>query len=975
MHNWMGCYVNTRNTDSSVSMAFMRKHRCWRIFCLITLLSMHIIATPKAHALTAPLSYYLMDITGNFSSPARVATDLNGNIYIPDENTREVSVLSPSGNRLFSIPGAAIPRSVAVDAQGRILVGYMNYGEAGYVAMFDQSGRFLRYLGSGAYEFAYPSDIAISYRTGRIYVLDNLQNTVKVYEGNGEGVINATGARLTIGKFGHNYARSPLASPGLFDYPTGVAVDDIRQEVLVSDQNNFRVQIFGFDGSFKTAFGKSAPDTSSSFGNVVYDLRGTFSAIRGLTVDKEGRIYVVDAFQCTVQVLDRTGLFLAFIGEYGSGIGGLKTPLDATIDINGRLLVVDWNNNRLSIFQTDSEPAIHNLPPTVPALLAPANAVQLNTTTPVLSVFNANDLNRDPLTYEFQVDISPSFTSANLISFFASEGIGNTSATVPALADHTMYFWRARTAETSTADLYTSAWSEPRSFYLNAVNRPPLPPASLWPVSGSPARKTDSLSWGPSADPDLYDTFSYTVEISERPTFDAVLMSKSGLSGTSARIDSFNGFESSLKSGVTYYWRVLAADNHGALSFSAAGSFVFKQTLLRITSTQPAAAVYLDGNYEYLGAFIGLTGGLTGVEPVEVKEIKPGRHVVRIEKAGHFGFYTSLDILEGEITVVDAALVAATNGARNFQGRLRDESGAGIGGGSPLLDHSKPFVVDWNNDGRKDLLIGDESGKVYLYANIATDGSPALSLSQAYPGGVVVSGGSKAAPFVVDWDNDGRKDLLTGSSDGTVRLYLNQGSDETPSFTSFTNLHSNGAAIQVSGNAAPFVVDWDNDGRKDLLIGERSGRIRLFLNTSDDASPVFDVTLDIAQGVSIQMGGADLRVTGSATACVADWNHDGKKDLLAGSSRGMWVFLNTMTDAAPSFNLSASYYMPADTAIAPILVDYNSDGFGDLLLGESNGGIRYYEFMRRHNDQRYGNAASPFRNNEWRDSERDNRER
>ena len=52
-----------------------------------------------------------------------------------------------------------------------------------------------------------------------------------------------------------------------------------------------------------------------------------------------------------------------------------------------------------------------------------------------------------------------------------------------------------------------------------------------------------------------------------------------------------------------------------------------------------------------------------------------------------------------------------------------------------------------------------------------------------------------SAPAVVDWNNDSRKDLLVGDSVGYIWLYLNQGTDASPSFNGGTRLTSGGSSI------------------------------------------------------------------------------------------------------------------------------------------------------------------------------------
>jgi hypothetical protein len=47
--------------------------------------------------------------------------------------------------------------------------------------------------------------------------------------------------------------------------------------------------------------------------------------------------------------------------------------------------------------------------------------------------------------------------------------------------------------------------------------------------------------------------------------------------------------------------------------------------------------------------------------------------------------------------------------------------------------------------------------------------------------------------------------------------------------------------LKLSGDTNPTVVDWNNDGLKDLLVGEyQAGYITLFLNQGTDINPVFD---------------------------------------------------------------------------------------------------------------------------------------
>lgn len=55
-----------------------------------------------------------------------------------------------------------------------------------------------------------------------------------------------------------------------------------------------------------------------------------------------------------------------------------------------------------------------------------------------------------------------------------------------------------------------------------------------------------------------------------------------------------------------------------------------------------------------------------------------------------------------------------------------------------------------------------------------------------------------AAPDCVDWNNDGAKDLVVGQeTDGNIRLFLNEGTDLDPKFTQYSLIMSNGVPISV----------------------------------------------------------------------------------------------------------------------------------------------------------------------------------
>ncbi|MCP4712582.1 MAG: hypothetical protein GY869_28490 [Planctomycetes bacterium] len=63
-------------------------------------------------------------------------------------------------------------------------------------------------------------------------------------------------------------------------------------------------------------------------------------------------------------------------------------------------------------------------------------------------------------------------------------------------------------------------------------------------------------------------------------------------------------------------------------------------------------------------------------------------------------------------------------------------------------------------------------------------------------------------------------------------------------------LEADGKAIDIEvGHLVPVVVDWNEDGKKDLLIGQfKSGKISLYLNEGTDTNPKLKFTEHLKAG-------------------------------------------------------------------------------------------------------------------------------
>ncbi len=151
--------------------------------------------------------------------------------------------------------------------------------------------------------------------------------------GSGEGEFDFT----TIGWGGNHEAAIAFASDGAF---------------YVTDTGNHRIQKFGPDRGFLTAWGSEGREL------------GQFDTPIDVVVDGQGRVYVLDSFRNNppadpgtgaVQVFDADGRFLAAWGEYGKEPGQITGPFGIGLDPDGTLLVAEFDNNRVQRFTPEGE--------------------------------------------------------------------------------------------------------------------------------------------------------------------------------------------------------------------------------------------------------------------------------------------------------------------------------------------------------------------------------------------------------------------------------------------------------------------------------------------------------------------------------------------------------------------------------------------------------------------------------------------
>ena len=133
--------------------------------------------------------------------------------------------------------------------------------------------------------------------------------------------------------------------------------------------------------------------------------------------------------------------------------------------------------------------------------------------------------------------------------------------------------------------------------------------------------------------------------------------------------------------------------------------------------------------------------------------------------------------------------------------------------------------MDFDADGKNDILSGSYPGELYLFKGQGGGKfAPAEQIKHADRKPIKV--GMAAVAFAHDWDGDGDLDLLVGDIEGHVHLVINNGAKGKPAFGGSVLLQAADKPIKVAhGDAGPSVADWDGDGKFDLLVGSGAGSV------------------------------------------------------------------------------------------------------------------------------------------------------
>ncbi len=255
--------------------------------------------------------------------PGALIGDDAGRLYVADGSRQAVFVFDEKAGELQlweqadALRRFVAPAGVAVGA-GRVFV---SDAELGAVFVLGPDGTPLATWGAGRLQR--PTGLARDPQRRQLYVADTYAHDIKVFDENGSLL-------RTLGRRGNG--------EGEFNFPSHLAW--AQGELYVTDTMNHRVQVFDAEGKLRR------PPLGQP-GAVV----GNFVRPKGVGVDGEGNVYVVESYHDSLLVFSHAGEFLLPIGGTGTATGRFYLPAGVWVDGRNRVHVADMFNGRIVLFQ------------------------------------------------------------------------------------------------------------------------------------------------------------------------------------------------------------------------------------------------------------------------------------------------------------------------------------------------------------------------------------------------------------------------------------------------------------------------------------------------------------------------------------------------------------------------------------------------------------------------------------------------
>jgi len=286
-----------------------------------------------------------------------------------------------------------------------------------------------------------------------------------------------------------------------------------------------------------------------------------------------------------------------------------------------------------------------------------------------------------------------------------------------------------------------------------------------------------------------------------------------------------------------------------------------------------------------------------------------------------------------------------------------------------LNGYVRPCPIDVDGDGKMSLLCGDEPGFVTLTKNVGDRNRPAFAdpRKATDPKGRVLRlhreaiipdnngerNSGQLKPCLCDWDGDGRTDLIVGGNTNRI-LWLERYDAKRNTYRRVHQLEVKGIADAFCARKGPVVLDFDEDGREELLAVDSQRRVCLFRQGKGPQGRMLlepPVPLLFTSGKAITTYDVGLRAEPHICLAACDWTGSGTHDLIISANWQTCILENVGSNRRPRFKRPAPLRNPDGSLLVTshheshvAAYDWDNDGRLDLMIGGEAGTV--YLFHR-----------------------------
>ena len=301
--------------------------------------------------------------------PIGIAVDNAGNLFIGDRDNNRVRKVSTTGI-ITTIAGTGAagfsgdggdataakinhPYGVAVDNRGNVYIAD-NYNNR--LRMVNASGKIATIAGNGIFTYNGENIIATNAQVSPGCVALDAIGNIYITEGNNHRVskINTAGYINTIagtGVVGHSGDNGP-ATLATLNVPYGIVVDK-SGNIYIAEDGGHCLRKIDTLGYITTIAGTGMHGYSGDNGPATL---AQLNRSCGVAVDEVGNVYITDANNCRVRMVNSMGVISTIAGNGTCGYSGdgdlatlaeVNSPTSVFVNHKGDIIFSDFGNDRI----------------------------------------------------------------------------------------------------------------------------------------------------------------------------------------------------------------------------------------------------------------------------------------------------------------------------------------------------------------------------------------------------------------------------------------------------------------------------------------------------------------------------------------------------------------------------------------------------------------------------------------------------